>query len=106
MKLLTKGILKAFKKQGDTSNMSPEEIKIIVKFFGGCSASWYCYEYDEEGGYFWCFADLGNPDFAECGTVSKDELFNQKFPPFNLGLERDTCLGEHTLREVMDGARP
>lgn len=102
MKLLTKEVLDGFKKQGDTSQMQPKDIKIIVKFFGGGACSWYCYEYDPKERIYWCFANLGDPQMAECGTLSQDELESIKFPPFGLGVERDMYFGDHTLQEVID----
>lgn len=103
MQLLTKEILGAFKKQGDTSNKKPDEIKIIVKFFNPAGAgTWYCYEFNEEDGIFWCYANLGMPEFAECGTVALEELESIK-GAFGLGIERDLHFGEHTLQEVIDG---
>jgi len=35
MKIITKAIEKAFEKQGDTSQKSMSEIKIVMKLFGG-----------------------------------------------------------------------
>lgn len=103
MKLLTKEILEAFKKQGYTGDKKPEDIKIILKLFNPSGAgTWYCYEYEPENRIFWCYANLGNSTFAECGTVSLDELESIKFPPFGLGVERDMHFGKHTLKEVMD----
>ena len=102
MKLLTKKILEAFKKQGDTSNMKVKDIKIIVKFFGGGACSWYCYEYHPKDRIYWCFANLGDSQMAECGTLSQDELEAITFPPFGLPVERDMYFGDHTLQEVID----
>jgi hypothetical protein len=102
MELLTKEILKKFKDQGDTSNMKPEDIKIIVKYFSPVgSAMWWCYEYNEKDRIFWCFAFLGNSDFAECGTLSLDELESVELP-YGLKIERDMWYGyDHTLAEVI-----
>jgi len=108
MELLTKEILEAFKKQGDTSQKHVEEIKIICKYFNPVGAgTWYCYEYNKEEKIFWCFADLGMPDCAECGTVSLEELMNLELP-FELKIERDMYfpIGEYTLKEIIDGKRP
>ena len=102
MKLLTKEILEAFKKQGYTGNKKPEDVKIIVKFFGGGAFSWYCYEYDSVDRIYMAFCNLGDDQNAECGSLSQDELESIKFPPFNLGVERDMYFGNHTLKEVVD----
>jgi len=102
MKLLTKEILEAFEKQGDVSEKDPSEIKIIVKYFNPTgSGTWYCYEYYPEDKVFMCYANLGMPEFAECGTVSLKEL-EELESPFGLGIERDLYFGEHTLQEVID----
>lgn len=103
MKLLTKEILNAFKKQGDTSEKTAEKIKVIAKFFNPTGAgTWYLYEYD---GYdiFWCFANLGDRDCAECGTVSLSELKTFR-GRFGLGIERDMSfpIGRYTLQEIID----
>ena len=88
MKIITKKIEEAFKKQGYTGNMSTKDIKIIMKLFNPCGAeTWYLYE-KEDDDIYWCFANLGNPVFAECGTVSMNELMALK-GPFGLGIERD-----------------
>lgn len=102
MMLLTKEIKKAFRKQGDTSNMDPKDIKIICKFFNPSGVgTWYCYEFNEKDGIFWCFADLGISGCAECGTVALSELESIK-GTFGLGIERDLYFGEeHTLAEVI-----
>ena len=102
MKLLTKEILDAFKKQGYTENKKPEDIKIIVKFFGGSSFSCYCYEYDPVDRIYQAFCNLGDDQMAECGSLNQDQLESVTFPPFNLGVERDMYFGEHTLDEVMN----
>lgn len=106
MKLLTKAILKAFEKQGDTSEMKAEDTKIIVKFFGGGSARWYAVEYNPETRMFFGFVSLFNDYNDEPGYFSLDELEAIKFPPFGLPIERDMYFGDHMLSEVIAGGRP
>jgi len=102
MKLLTKEVLNAFEKQGDTSNMKPDEIKIIAKFFNPVGrGTWYCYEYDTRNRIFWGYVNLGDPQFAECGTISLDELEGVRLL-MGLGIERDRHFGDYTLQEVID----
>lgn len=102
MKLLTKEILDAFKKQGDTSNKKASDIKIVVKYFNSTGAgTWYCYEYDPENKIFMCFANLIGDDCAECGSLSLKELESLRLP-FGLTIERDLYFGKHTLQEVID----
>jgi len=108
VKLLTSEIIAEFKKQGDTSQKKAEKIRIICKYFNPCGAgTWYCYEYIPEDRIFWCFADLGMPDCAECGTVSLTELEETRLP-FGLGIERDLyfSVGKYTLQEIQQGKRP
>jgi len=102
MKLLTKEVLEGFKKQGDTSQKQAKDIKIIVKFFGGGACSWYCYEYDPKDRIYQAFVNLGDPQMAECGSVSQDELEALKFPQFGLSVERDMYFDDYTLQEVID----
>ena len=103
MMLLTRQNLKDFERQGYTGDKNPEDIKIIVKFFNPTGAgTWYCYEYEQEEGIFWCFANIGNDTFAECGTVALSEIQNFR-GRFNLGIERDIHFGiKHTLKDVID----
>ena len=103
MKIITKAIEKAFTKQGDTSQKSMSEIKIVMKLFGGGACSWYLYEKIDEDTYM-AFVNLGDPQMAECGYVSMSEIMSIKFRPFGLGVERDMHLEplSRTLRDVVD----
>jgi hypothetical protein len=88
MKILTKEILNAFAKQGKTGQKSAKDIKIVMKLFNPTGAgTWYLYE-KEDDDIYWCFANLGDRDCAECGTVSMSELMAFR-GRFNLGIERD-----------------
>jgi hypothetical protein len=88
MKILTKEILNAFKKQGRTGNMSAKDIKIVLKLFNPTGAgTWYLYE-KEDDDIYWGFVNLGDIDCAECGTVSMSELMAYR-GRFGLGIERD-----------------
>ena len=89
MKLITKEIEKAFKKQGYTGDKSADQIMIVCKLFNPSGAgTWYLYE-KEDDDIYWCFANLGDPINAECGTISMSEIESIKLPPFGLGIERD-----------------
>ena len=103
MKILTKAIEQAFTKQGDTSQKSMSEIKIVMKLFGGGAFTWYLYEKINDDIYM-AFVNLGDPEMAECGTVSMQELMSVKFPPFNLGIERDMHFEplSRTLEDVIN----
>jgi hypothetical protein len=88
MKLITKKIEQAFEKQGYCGNKSMKDIKIVLKLFGGGAFTWYLYEKVDDDIYM-AFVNLGDPEMAEIGTVSMSELEGIKFPPFELGIERD-----------------
>lgn len=103
MKLMTKKIEAAFQKQGYTGDKGMKDIKIIAKFFNPTGAgTWYLYEKVDEDIY-WCFANLGDPECAECGTVSMTELSSFR-GRFGLGIERDLSFEPFsiTLKEVYD----
>lgn len=88
MKIITKAIEKAFAKQGNTSQKSMKDILIVMKLFNPTGAgTWYIYDKQDDDVY-WCFANLGDPAFAECGTVSMSELMELRLP-FGLKIERD-----------------
>lgn len=106
MMLFTKEIEKAFIKQGSTANKSSEEIKIVAKLFNPAGVgTWYLYEKENDDVY-WCFAELGDPMCAECGTVSINELKSLRLP-FGLKIERDRFFKpmSMSLKEVMDKIR-
>ena len=102
MKLLTEELIKEFQKQGDTSNKKPEEVKIIAKYFNPTGAgSWFATEYDPVDRVFFGYANLGDPEMAELGTFSLDELQSYK-GKFGLGIERDLHFHGKTLKDVLD----
>lgn len=88
MKIITKEIEAMFAKQGDTSEKEMKEIKIIMKLFNPAGAgTWYLYEKLDDDVYM-CFANLGDSEMAEMGTVSMSELMSLRLP-FGLHIERD-----------------
>lgn len=100
---MTKALIKRFPRLRQTSNLSPEKIQIIAKFFYPCgAATWYATEYDPEDRLFFGFVNLGDSHLAELGYFSLDEL-EQFRGRFGLGIERDLHFGEHYLSEVMEG---
>ena len=103
MKIITKAIEAAFAKQGDTSQKSMADIKIVMKLFNPMGAgTWYIYEKLNEDHYM-AFVNLGDPDMAEIGTVSMDELLSFR-GWLGLGLERDMHFDplSRTLKDVYD----
>ena len=106
MKLLTKKILSAFKKQGDTTQKSCKNTKIITKFFNPCGAeTWYAIEYDPKTKMFYGFVRIFNR-CNEFGDFSLKKLKSIKLP-CGLKIERDKFfeIGKYTLKEIMDGKR-
>jgi len=102
MKLLTEELIKEFQKQGDTSQKKAEDIRIIAKFFNPTGAgTWFATEYDPVERVFFGYANLGDPEMAELGTFSLDELQSYK-GRFGLGIERDLHFHDKTLKDVLD----
>jgi len=100
-KLITKKDLELFEKQGDTSEKSMEEITVITKLFNPTGAgTWYLYEKLDDDVYM-CFANLGDIEMAELGTVSIKELAEFK-GMFGLGIERDKFFEPTNLKEIYD----
>ena len=103
MKIITKEIETAFAKQGYTGDKSAKDIKIVMKLFNPAGAGeWYLYE-KEDNDIYWAFVNLGDPQMAECGTVSMLELLAFR-GRFGLPLERDMYFKpmSMTLQEVQD----
>jgi len=106
MELLTKELLKKFKKQGYTGNKDAKDIKVIAKFFNPTGAgTWYAVEYHEKARLFYGFVSISNDYNDELGYFSLDELKSFR-GPFGIGIERDLHFGDYTLQDILDGARP
>ena len=101
MKLVTKSILRRFKRQGDTNGMNAEDVKVPVKFFDACSNwTWYPIEYDEESRTFFGWVTGFE---SELGYFCLDELEGVR-NKLGLPLERDlNWNSETTLADVMSG---
>ena len=65
-----------------------EDLKPVVKFFGGGACTWLITELDPDTNIMFGLCDIGQ-GFAEIGSVSFDELSSLRFPPFGLPIERD-----------------
>ena len=103
MKIITKEIEKAFAKQGYTGNSETKDIKIVMKMFNPTGAgTWYLYEKMDEDVYM-AFVNLGDPEMAECGTISMQELTSFR-GRFGVGIERDMHFEplSRTLKNVME----
>lgn len=102
MKIITKAIEKALYRQGDTRYKHPEDIKVIFKLFNpGGGQTWYIYEKIDDDIYM-AFVNLGNADFAECGTISLSEIISLKLP-MGITIERDLYfpIGKYSLSDVI-----
>jgi len=103
MNLVTEELAQMFPRLGATSEMSPDRVRIIAKYFYPCgAATWYATEYDPEERLFFGFVNLGDSQCAELGYFSLDELEQFK-GRFGLGIERDLYFGQHYLSEVING---
>lgn len=103
MKLMTKDLIKRFPRLRQTSNIPPEKVQIVAKFFyPRGAATWYATEYDPEERLFFGFVNLGDPHCAELGYFSLDEL-EQFRDRYGIGIERDLYFRKHFLSEVLGG---
>ena len=106
MKLLTKAIRKLIPRLGCQEELG-NDAKIHVKYFGGGSWSWFATEgepvLDDNGREVdFEFFGLVHGFEKELGYFYLSELQSIKFPPFNLGVERDLYFGSgKTLSEFM-----
>ena len=102
MQLMTKAVLKAFEEQGYTGDKEMKDIQVICKFFNPVGPqTWYLYEYDPEERIFMCFANLGDPTFAELGSLSLDEIESVSLP-YGMKIERDRHFPKMSLKDVYD----
>ena len=97
MQLMTKAIEKSFSKFPLRSQDGRGlEAEVIVKYFGGSSATWLVTEGEklEDGDWeFFGYVTLGYE--WEWGYFRLSEISALRFPPFGLGVERDLYLGSH-----------
>ena len=106
MKLLTKETRKRIPRIGGQEELGNDAI-IHVKYFGGGSWSWFATEgepvLDDKGREVdFEFFGLVHGLEKELGYFYLSELQSIKFPPFNLGVERDLYFGTNrTLSEFM-----
>jgi hypothetical protein len=108
MSLINEKILKAFKKQGDTSRKEAKDIKIIAKFYNPVDKQvWYACEYDPDTMICFGFVSLFGDWNDKAGSFALWELEEIELP-YNQKIMRDDKfpIGKYTLKEVMDGKRP
>ena len=58
----------------ETEDVPTEDKMVHMRFRFATGASWYVVEYGEEDDVFFCYADLGDPLYAEWGYTSFEEL--------------------------------
>jgi hypothetical protein len=91
MKLMTKSILKDLPPLYGTEEIPLKDKIARIKFFDPCGAyTAYIVEGSQEEGDFimWGWATFGDPDCAEFGYVSLNEISSVR-NRFGLGIERD-----------------
>lgn len=99
MKLLTAQIIKNLEKHplGSQENAGADA-EVLVKFFGGGSATWLVTEAEKQADgdwlFFGCVTLFGDGEW-EWGYFTLSELTGIRFPPFGLGVERDMWLDKH-----------
>ena len=105
MKLLTATILKSMPKLGDTAEKTSDKIKVRAKLFNPLGPQkWFITEYDPETKEAFGFVTLGDPQCAELGYISIQELEDLKLP-LRLKIERDLHFPLTPLNEVMEKIR-
>lgn len=97
MKLMTKELEVRFKSVGLQDGV--KDPIVIAKYFNPTAGGdWFCTEFDPVDRIFFGFANLGDLDCAEWGSVSLDELESFK-GRFGLGIERDLHWTEKPFSE-------
>lgn len=74
-----------------TENVTSKDKEVIVKYFGGCAATWLVYEGEKQDDGDWLFFGNVTLDGDECelGYFTLSQLKSLRFPPFGLPIERD-----------------
>ena len=97
---LPKAILAKLPKLGSTKNVPLAEQVAVLKLFGGSNSTWLLCEYDGKDTFFGFCAPMGM-ESGEWGYVSLAELQSLKFPPFGLGIERDSHFKPTKVSEIL-----
>lgn len=73
------------------------EAEVIVKYFGGSSATWLITEGDQQEDGDWEFYGYVTLDGSEWewGYFQLSEIMSLRFRPFGLGAERDLYMDKH-----------
>ena len=102
MKLLTKAIEAALEKA--PHDQPPAKTKVVVKYFTpDAGASWFITEgerLEDDDWLLFGFADLGDPQMAELGSVLLSQLAEIR-GGLGLPVERDMYYPDTTLADVL-----
>ena len=103
MMIVTKAIEKQLR--ANSANTDKDNIKPVMKLFGGSACTWLISEMDQDGDTLFGLCDLGMGS-PELGYVSLKELLALRFRPFGLPIERDRYFAANkTLVEYANEAR-
>ena len=103
MKLLTAEIIRRLEKHPFGSQEGKlDDAVVLVKFFGGGACTWLVTEGEKQEDGDWLFFGKATLGYEwEWGYFTLSELEQMKFPPFDLGVERDMYLGNRvTVKEL------
>ena len=102
MKLLTKTLIKQIPTLDETAEQGIDESFAYVKIFNPMgNHQWFITAYDPEQNLAFGYVNLNDPQMAELGYISMQELEEIKLP-FGMKLERDRGFSKTPLTEVMD----
>jgi len=105
MKLLTKALIKQLPTLEATAELGIEESTAYVKIFNPMgNHQWFLTAYDPEENMAFGYVNLNDPQMAELGYISMQELEEIKLP-FGMGLERDRGFSKMPLTEVMEAVQ-
>ena len=102
MKLLTKALIKQLPTLEETAELTTEEQFAYVKFFNPLgNHQWFLTAYEPEQNLAFGYVNLNDPQMAEFGYISIQEIEEIKLP-FGMGIERDRGFSKTPLNEVID----
>jgi hypothetical protein len=101
-KLFTKAILKKLPTLDESAEVGIADTMVHCKLFNPAGVgTWYITAFDPETNEAFGFVNLNNPQCAELGYISIDELTSLRLP-MGMKIERDAHFDSMPLQEVMD----
>jgi len=101
MRLFTKEIDNKLFKQYPMGDDLEKQVVVAKLYNPYGNGTWYLLNSDQnDPDYIWAIVDLFD---VEMGSVSRSELESLKFPPFNLGLERDLYFAPISAKKLFEG---